>query len=185
MPLTSVRLKPGVNTKEGSETIMLTQQRVCELLSYDPDTGIIRWRCRRGVKKAGDVASYGGAAGYLYTRIDGKLYRVSRLIWLMQTGNWPVNYIDHINGIRNDDHWLNLREATPSQNCANSIHKGSFSGLKGAHYRPKRKGRNKWTSTIVKNRKLIYLGAFATKEEAHSAYAIAAAALHGEFTRLR
>jgi hypothetical protein len=164
---------------------MVTAERLRSILDYDPETGIIRWKInQRSGKKSGDIASYCGGVGYLCLRVDGRRYRAHRLIWLMQTGSWPTSQIDHVNGVRNDNRWINLREATPSQNCANSVHGGSFSGLKGAHYRPNRKGYKKWTSSIVKNRKLIYLGAFATAEEAHSAYAIAAARLHREFMRL-
>lgn len=178
------KLKFQISLFKGFEN-MLTQERLSEILDYDPIAGLVRWKAHQtSGKKAGNIASYYGGAGYSCVRVDGKRYRLHRLIWFMQTGSWPVQQIDHVNGIRNDNRWLNLREATSSQNCANTIHKGSFSGLKGAHYRPKRRGSKKWTSSIVKNRKSIYLGAFATPEEAHSAYALAAAKLHGEFARV-
>jgi hypothetical protein len=35
------------------------------------------------------------------------------------TGEWPKDQIDHINRIKDDDRWENLREATQSQNSFN------------------------------------------------------------------
>lgn len=35
------------------------------------------------------------------------------------TGEWPKDQIDHINRIKDDDRWENLREATQSQNSYN------------------------------------------------------------------
>jgi hypothetical protein len=35
------------------------------------------------------------------------------------TGEWPKDQIDHINRVKDDDRWENLREATQSQNSYN------------------------------------------------------------------
>ena len=52
------------------------------------------------------------------------------------------------------------------------------SGLKGAFWVA---NRGKWMSQIKCNGKLVYLGYFATAEDAHAAYCRAADRLHGEF----
>jgi hypothetical protein len=167
---------------------MLTADRVREVLSYDPISGILRWKapsCDKSYIKVGSIAGSKTVKGYLNIMIDGERHPAHRLIWLMVTGSWPKNLMDHKNGNKSDNRWENLREANDSQNKANcGPYKGSLSGLKGAYYVPKRTSYKKWQSSIRKDGKLKNLGYFATPEEAHNAYAIAAAKLHGSFMRL-
>jgi hypothetical protein len=97
------------------------------------------------------------------------------------TGVSPKNYIDHINGNRSDNRFSNLREATHAQNRANSKHTNKI-GLKGVgliKWIPE--GKRRWRAQITHNKKVIHLGCFHTKEEAHLAYCDAAKKLHGEF----
>jgi hypothetical protein len=51
--------------------------------------------------------------------IDGKQQRVHRLIWLYMTGEWPKDQIDHINNVKHDNRWKNLREADNQLNHYN------------------------------------------------------------------
>jgi hypothetical protein len=47
-------------------------------------------------------------------------------------GKWPAAGIDHINGNKSDNRWLNLREATQSQNMTNTGNRAdNSSGYKG------------------------------------------------------
>jgi len=98
------------------------------------------------------------------------------------TGEWPVDQIDHINLIKNDNHWFNLRQASSSQNQFN-IRRASrnSSGHKGVcwHVRDQ-----KWVAQIRHNNRLISLGYHETKESAAEAYAKCAEALAGEFARI-
>lgn len=74
----------------------------------------------------------------------------------------------------------NLRHATRRQNNTNrSLRKDSRSGLKGAFPVHNRPG---YTSLIQVDGKRVYLGYFATAEEAHAAYCAASAELHKEFS---
>ena len=99
---------------------MFTQSQVKELFHYDPETGHLIWLVdRRAHKVAGKIAGYLNNEGYLRIRIDGKGYQAHRLIWLYVNGAWPVNEIDHVNGVRNDNRISNLREVTNSQNLQN------------------------------------------------------------------
>ena len=153
---------------------MLTLERLREVLSYDPDTGLLTWRqtlSRRAV--AGKVAGSLDNNGYIVVRIDRRIYKSHRLAWLLMMGAWPRATIDHINGAPADNRWENLREATYSQNNANRPKaKKSREGLKGVYPN----GR-KWVAHF-RNK---YIGTFDTPEEASAAYVSAAKAQFGDF----
>lgn len=159
----------------------LTAERLRELLDYAPEAGIFIWRVSRGKAVAGAKAGTRSSNGYLHIGVDGRAYRAHRLAWLYVTGSWPIDQIDHINLIRTDNHWANLREATRSQNYANRRpYVTNKSGHKGVSWF-KRDGR--WRAAIVVNRKCTHLGLFDTREEAHAAYVAAAKFYFGEFAR--
>src|SRR4051812_10516942 len=110
---------------------MLTQERLKELLSYDPLTGVFLWLEDRGGKRAGDVA---GCEKRVYTLIsvDDQIYRAHHLAWLYMTGEWPDPFVDHRDLNKHNNIWTNLREATKSQNQANiGLIKSNKSGFKG------------------------------------------------------
>ena len=131
---------------------------------------------------AGEIAGSLNPNGYIYIKINYKLYRAHRLAWLYETGSFPLEQIDHINGIRNDNRYQNLREATRSQNkCNTKMYANNASGFKGVGlYKPT----GKYRASITVNNKLIYLGYFDNPELAYAAYCEAALKYHGEFSNL-
>lgn len=89
--------------------------------------------------------------------------------------------VDHRDGNGLNNTRENLRTATHAQNMQNrKIHTNNNSGIKGVYWEPER---NKWVAQIGYEGKQRKLGRFQTAEQAHSAYLIAAAELHGEFGR--
>ncbi len=157
-----------------------TVERINELFSYDPESGVLRWRVSpaRNVK-AGAVAGCPDSCGYLVVQLDGKRLKVHRVIWLLQTGEWPEAEIDHINGIRDDNRFANLRQATRQENKCNSLkHANNTSGYKGVHWD---KGTRKWRAQVYEGGKKFHLGLFETPEEAHAAYVAEAQKRHGVF----
>lgn len=156
-----------------------TAARLRELFDYDPLTGALTWRVRRGTAKAGDVAG-SITNGYLQVQIYGKNYYVHRVIWCMQTGAWPSGLIDHmdLNGVNNV--WTNLREATPSQNRMNThTMSNNKIGKKGVHF-----DRGKFRARIMVDGNIKHLGRFNTVESASAAYSRAAMEWHGDFARV-
>lgn len=155
---------------------MITQERLKQALFYNPNSGIFIWRWRQSYPKhTGKIAGSYERKGYLNIQIDGKNYKAHRLAWLYMTGMWPCEQIDHINTVKDDNRLVNLREATNSQNRANTPPpKNGSSGLKGAQ-----KTRNKWQAMIAGR----YLGIFDSQEKAHAAYAAKAKELFGDFAR--
>lgn len=150
-----------------------------ERVAYDRDTGVLTWLKSYFKSRIGQPIGSIAPEGYVRAHIDGRLWVVHRLIWLHVHGVWPTGQIDHINGNRSDNRLCNLREATPSQNCANS--RARRSGLKGATF-VRKIGR--WQAQIGIGRKNVFLGLFDTEEEAAAAYARKAREVHGEFARV-
>lgn len=160
--------------------ISLTHARLKELLEYDPSTGVFKWIAQRGRSKAGDVAGADHHSGYWRIRIDGILHNAHRLAWLYMTGAWPEHDIDHINNIKSDNRFANLRKATRSQNIANrAVPHPNPTGFKGVRFNGA-----SYTASITVKRKARFLGAFDTPEEASAAFSRAAAEAFGEFARL-
>lgn len=161
----------------------LTAARLREVLDYNPETGVFRWRVnRRGFVRAGDVAGTINGSGYRQIRVDRTIHNAARLAWLHVHGEFPPHEVDHRNLVRNDDRLVNLRPATHGQNTANQRKRSdNASGFKGVSLHSRT---GKWQAHVRARGEHRYLGLFASAEEAAIAYRVAAAELHGEFARL-
>lgn len=162
-----------------------TQARLNELLEYDKDTGIItRKICNPYDRrcKPGDEAGYiCNTHEYIKIRVDTEQYYAHILAYIMVEGNFPEGMeIDHINGIRMDNKWNNLRLVTRSQNMINRpIFKNNSSGCPGVDYH---EASGKWQCRVQKEGKRIGK-LYDTQQEAIKAYEEISAILHGEFRR--
>lgn len=159
---------------------MIAQARLKEILAYDPSTGQFVWLMNRGRRYAiGSVAGSVGTKGYRSIKLGGKAYKAHRLAWAYMTGRWPQNQIDHINAVKDDNRWCNLRQATPSQNEINKPRqKNNSSGYRGVSWSAKSR---RWKASIGAEGTRKFLGYFMTAEDAHHAYVTAAETLHGEY----
>ena len=154
----------------------LTQERLKELLSYDPATGMFVWVKSEKGRKIGEMAGCNHSRGYLRIRIDGKDFLSHRLAWLYMVGAFPSDQIDHINRIKNDNRFINLRAVTNMENSHNSgKRRSNNSGYEGVHYD---KSRKKWFAQIRVNRIRHFLGRFPTSEDASAAYLVAQRIYH-------
>ena len=159
----------------------LTQDRLRELLHYDPLSGVFTHRVTRGGRaQVGTVAGSRVTSGHVQIKVDRRGYLAHRLAFLYMTGEWPAAEVDHINRVRDDNRWDNLRPATHAQNMVNKQFPCNSTGFRGVVRFGKRFGAAIYVGCDGK-KKRIHLGMFATAEEAHQAYLTAARELHGDF----
>jgi len=161
----------------------LAHERLKAVLVYDPKTGKFFWTARTAHRiHIGDEA--GGvntSDGYRYIRIDGQLYAAHRLAIFYETGSWPLFETDHKNTSRDNNEFVNLREATRSQNAANTKRPiTNTSGVKGVHWA---RNERKWVAAIKVNGRTKTLGYFIDIDKARLAYQRAAHVHFGEFAR--
>jgi hypothetical protein len=153
----------------------LTAERLRELLSYDPETGIFTRLTSGSSFSAGDVAG-GCRGGYIQIRVDGVKYSAHRLAWLYVFGEHPTNEIDHIDGDGINNKITNLRGATHSENQQNkTAFENSSSGLVGVSWHKRSK---KWYASIGYNGSRKFLGSYKERERAYAAYLEAKAIFH-------
>lgn len=137
-------------------------------LRYDPETGELWWtKPRRGRNRDKPAGFLDDRTGYYRVGVGpNTLIKRSRAAFALMEGRWP-ECIDHINGDRADDRWVNLREVTQQENSRNQRRASrNTSGVLGVYWSKKRK---KWRSRIGLDGKLLCLGYYETIEEAADA----------------
>ena len=147
----------------------LSHEKLKEYLTYSPTTGDFLWNVSRGKCKKGDVAGCLNGRGYTLICLDGKIYLAHRLAFYYMSGQWPVEFIDHIDRDVTNNKYSNLREASQEQN---------------QHNRTVEKGYHKhgpsWRVKICVNKIRKVIGVFKTEAEARTAYLEAKAFYHPE-----
>jgi len=155
---------------------VLTQEDLKENLNYNPNTGIFTR------KKNNVVAGWVEDTGYIRIRINNQKYYAHRLAVLYMTGSFPISDTDHINMIKGDNRWCNLRCCSRAQNRMNTKKRENCSSkYKGVCFV---KGSNKWLSSIRINGSDISLGLHDNEKDAAIAYDKKASDAFGEFSRI-
>lgn len=122
---------------------MITQERLKELLDYNPETGVFTRLISVGGQKVGSIAGTLRKDGYMQIRADGNRYYAHQLAFLFMEGYLP-EIVDHINRIRNDNRWVNLRESNSQKNNRNRNTKNK-SGYLGVFWDTQKQ---KWRITV-------------------------------------
>lgn len=147
---------------EINNTLQLTQETLKKYLKYDKESGVFTWVVSRGNRLAGDIAG-SIEKGYTRIRLGGVNHAAHRLAWLYETGTWPLGEIDHIDRVRDNNRFANLRDATDRDNATN---RSTNMEVIGAYPRPN----GRWGSCIRYKGEQVYLGQFNTEAEAGNAY---------------
>lgn len=145
-----------------------SQHTLKQALKYDPQSGKLYWKSR-GISKSWDTKWAGNEAftatsstGYKCGRINGANYLAHRVIYKLVTGDEPIE-IDHIDGVRDNNCWSNLRSVPLEDNRRNSRRsKRNTSGHTGVRYEPER---SCWIARIRNN----HLGCFSSVDDAIAA----------------
>lgn len=154
----------------------LSLEDVTRLLAYDPETGVFTWKCYRNWRsREGSVAGSIDSHGHRQIMVKRRLYFAHRLAWLCVYGVIPSGDVDHINGMKDDNRIINLRDVPTSINCQNEIRARSNNGC---GFLGVTKKKYAFLAQIHANGKKIHLGSFRTAEAAHEAYLTAKRQLH-------
>lgn len=103
---------------------LISRERLKELFSYDPETGVFlhlvgNRRIKRGASAVGITSR-----GYARVYILGRSYCAHRLAWLYVYGRWPLEELDHIDRNKLNNRIDNLREVTHYENILNRRNAG-------------------------------------------------------------
>jgi hypothetical protein len=148
------------------------------LLGYNKSTGTLIWLVSRGPVKSGDIAGTMSPQGYIVVRIDRANFMAHQIAWVIETGAWPLETIDHIDGDPSNNRFSNLRQATLAENQQNlKIYKNNTNGFPGIYFSKKDK---LWKARVQVRGKRMFIGCFKNPEDAYAAY-LSGKAKHHEF----
>ena len=142
---------------------MVSREEVVRLLDYDPVTGIFIWKVRTAIcvkigAEAGSVFVNGNGKPYRRIMIKGRHYYSHRLAWLVLSGQFPDDEIDHVDGNGLNNSAKNLRPATRTENTRNKRKPvNNTTGIVGVYWD---KTYSKWAAKICLNGKLKHIGIF-------------------------
>lgn len=139
--------------------ISLSRDDLRALFQYDPMSGDLLWKdTRRRGATSGRRAGCIDAAGYVVVRVFGRRFKSHRLVWLYVTGETPKGVIDHINGVKSDNRFSNLRDVTVQENLRNMPRQtNNKSGLPGVRWEKKV---GKWVANIKVGGITRHIGTF-------------------------
>ena len=140
---------------------MIDLDRLRAALAYDPNIGLLVWQCNRRGKhaRAGAVAGYLKAHGYIIVGFDGEAHYAHRLAWMLANGPIPAGMeIDHIDHDPSNNRLANLRLVTGRDNKANQARSSrNTSGVTGVFWA---RHANAWAAQIKARGAVHHLGYF-------------------------
>jgi hypothetical protein len=156
-------------------------EKIRQAISYDPDTGVMKWKIKTARTNIGSVAGTKGSHGYLCFSVFKRQYLVHRLAWMLHhnivLSKWE--FLDHIDRNKLNNKMENLRLATPKDNNGNvPILSTNTSGYRGVSWD---KNKNAWACYLWNKNKKKHLGMFPTAEIAAKVYDKHAKEYFGEY----
>ena len=133
-------------------------------LNYDPLTGLFTWRrCPRRPSLVGEVTGSKRPDGYLFLSVSGVRLLAHRAAWAYIFGAFPTEFIDHINGQRDDNRIANLRPTSPQMNRQNQTRAKPGTDLPRGVQLTKQ---NNYRVGVMIDGRYVYLGTYRDREEA-------------------
>ena len=137
----------------------------------------------RKIGRINEVGSIAGCVhkgtGYILIKIKSKSFKAHRLIFLYHYGYFP-EFVDHIDGNKQNNRIENLREASKQENCQNQkVRSTNKSGYKGVKWIENCK---KWQVEVCKNYKQLRFGRYEDLELAGLVAMEATDLIHGRFS---
>jgi hypothetical protein len=138
----------------------ISVERLSEALEYNPETGLFTWKRRpeshfQGTEHrdsnscannwnsrwAGKPAmTHVGSHGYFSGKIFGTGVLAHRCAYAVMTGSWPSLFMDHINGVRTDNRWSNLRPCNHYESIQNRASYGRTCEYVGVYWNKRLQG---------------------------------------------
>lgn len=152
--------------------ILPPSETLRQILEYNAESGILTWR-RNPERSALWNGRYAGKPALNY--IDDQGYKIGkvagsgnvkahRVIWKIVTGQ-EAETVDHINHVRTDNRFCNLRSVSARENARNCGPRieNLQSGVMGVYwYGP----RSQWVAKLYDGNRLLHLGYFDEVTEA-------------------
>jgi hypothetical protein len=159
-----------VNDEPRSVKPLPSRERLLELLDYNAVTGEFRWKAKRRGVKVGSLAGKDDGFGYIVITVEYVEYRAHRLAYAFMGQPVPAQ-VDHINRVRSDNRWANLRASTQAFNHKNKgLPKNNKSGCPGVKWDANAR---KWRAEITVAGRRINLGIFTDVGDAVAARTLA------------
>ena len=137
----------------------LNLDRLRERVKYDPESGLFTLR------STGRILGTKCERGYVRITFEKKRYKAHRLAWIYMTSEWP-EITDHINLVKDDNRWCNLRTVGIKESNENRGIWGK-SKYRGVSWSKKS---GKWVAQITIGSKKVGLGYFDCEVEAAREY---------------
>jgi hypothetical protein len=170
-----------------------SQEELNRLFRYEPETGLLFWRprtedmfvsgghsaahtCAKWNSKCANKEAFTtiNGAGYRHGSLFGKSVLAHRVIWKLVTGKDAIE-VDHEDGNRANNRWVNFREVTSSGNNRNRAQRSdNISGVVGVYWDGRRE---KWIASTHLHNTTQYIGQFDSFDEAAAARKAAEARL--------
>jgi hypothetical protein len=147
--------------------VEITQKQLKEVVNYNEKTGVFTWVVDMSIRaRAGYVTGSKRSDGYLDIHIRGFSHKAHRLAWLYVYGEMP-EYIDHIDGSKDNNRISNLRSVSHAENMKNrKLNKNNKSGFAGVEIEIRKNGEVKYKACGSIKGKTTFLGLFANIDDA-------------------
>ena len=145
-----------------------TKELVESLFNYNAEAGTLTRKIQVAQNaKAGQSAGWVNGDGYLCVRIEGRIFKVHQIVWLLCKGVWQSGVIDHINQDKTDNRIENLRDTTVQINNINKgVRRDSKTGIPNVTWRERDKA---YYAACKRNGTQNYLGCFKSLQDAAAA----------------